>query len=537
MKEPSADILTSLPAALLRQAWVFLEQDRAQDARVSATAVLQSLDEQEDELRFECHLVLLRACQALQEGELAIEHGLALVTLADRLGRSSLRSTAHSDLAAVYGAAGLHDLAVTHLQESLRHARARSSHQLSTPFFRLGSIYLELGRPKEALSCLESARKGYLFLQQEDGVISALIGEGRALLLLNRYREALRHLKWARTLIEKSGNPAELPLVNRWLAEVHAQAGDHERARSCFEIAIRLHEQGTGVELEADNRLAYAIYQLARGDTFPALGNLEIALELFRAARREEQEAQALRLLGQVLEETGDVPRAFAALKAYVTLRSSLDARYGNRRATVQIIQLEQSLRRTNAPPYLTNQVLAKENRVLREQAERLDRLSNMDHLTGLHNRRYLVERLGSKLEDEGENFRGSVLLLDIDDFKSINDTFSHVKGDAVLVELSALLMKEFRTWDLVVRWGGEEFAVFMPGATREEALVVAEAVRVGVTEYDWSGLIADRKLTVSIGITSFEGQPGGGVQQLMNAASLNLQAAKRGGKNRIVTD
>jgi diguanylate cyclase (GGDEF)-like protein len=537
MKETSSRILASLPAALLRQAWVFLDEGRTEDARVSASAVLKSLADAEDDLRFECHLVLLRACQALQEGELAIEHGLTLVSLAERLGRNSLRSTAHSDLAAVYGAAGLHDLAVTHLQESLRFARARSSHQLSTPFYRLGSIYLELGRAREALPCLESARKGFLFLQQEDGVISALIGEGRALLQLNRTTEAKRHLKWARTLIEKSESADDLPVVNRWLAEAHAQAGEHDKAQGSFQAAISLNQQGNGEELEADNRLAYASYQLATGDVFPALGNLEIALELFRAARQEEQEARVLRLLGQVLELTGDVPRAFASLKAYVALRNRLDETRGNQRTTVQIIQLEQSLRRTSAPPFLTNQVLAKENRFLREQAERLDRLSNIDHLTGLHNRRYLMQRLNSKFSDGQQGFTGSLVLLDIDDFKGINDTFTHVTGDAVLVELSGIFMKEFRSWDLVARWGGEEFVAFMPGATREEALAVTEAVRSCVADHDWSGLIGDHQVTVSIGITSFEGHGEGNVQQVLEAAGQNLRRAKQAGKNRVVTD
>jgi diguanylate cyclase (GGDEF)-like protein len=535
MKESSTNILASLPAALLRQAWIFLDEGRAGDAQVSASAVLKSLAASEDELRFECHLILLRARQVQQESELAIEHGLTLVALAERLDRNSLRSTAHSDLAAVYGAAGLHDLAVTHLQESLRHARARSSHQLSTPFYRLGSVYLELGRAKEALSCLESARKGYLFLQQEDGVISALIGEGRALLQMERTSEALRHLQWARTLIEKSQAPEELPAAYRWLGEAHAQAGDHEAAHASFESAINLHQQGIGVELEADNRLAYAEYQLACGDLFPALDNLEIALELFRAGRREEQEARVLRLLGDVLEQTGDVPRAFAVLKEYVALRNKLDAQRGQHRATVQIIQLEQSLRRTSSPPYLTNQVLAKENRFLREQAQRLDRLSNIDHLTGLHNRRYLLQRFKSKLGDGKQGLSGSLVLLDIDDFKQINDTFSHVTGDAVLVELSGIFMKEFRSWDVVSRWGGEEFVVLMPGATLEEAAAVTDAVRVAVQEHDWHSLIGDHRLTISIGVTAFDSEDSGSLQEVMDAASLNLKKAKQTGKNRIV--
>lgn len=385
-----------LSAMLLRQAWTFLDEDRPDDARISATAVFNSLDDHEQELRFECHLILLRALQALQEGEMAIEHGLALVSLANLLNRNSLRSAAHSDLAAVYGAAGLPDLAVTHLQESLRFARVRSSHQLSTPFYRLGSVYLELGQASEALSCLETARKGFLFLQQQEDVIAALIGEGRALLLLDRTNEALRHLMWALTLIEKAGHLAEQPTAYRWLAEAYVQAGDHERAARKFQKAINLHRAGTSVDQEPDNRLAYANYLLKANQQFSALAQLEVALQLFRATNREEQEAQVLRLQGKIFEEIGDTSSAYEKLKAFVQLRNRLDASRGEQRATVQILQLEQSLRKSTSPPYVTNQVLAKENRFLRERAQQLDQLSNMDHLTGLHNRRYLTQRVNT---------------------------------------------------------------------------------------------------------------------------------------------
>jgi diguanylate cyclase (GGDEF)-like protein len=97
--------------------------------------------------------------------------------------------------------------------------------------------------------------------------------------------------------------------------------------------------------------------------------------------------------------------------------------------------------------------------------------------------------------------------------------------------------MKEFRSWDLVARWGGEEFVAFMPGATREEALAVTEAVRSCVADHDWSGLIGDHQVTVSIGITSFEGHGEGNVQQVLEAAGQNLRRAKQAGKNRVVTD
>jgi len=127
---------------------------------------------------------------------------------------------------------------------------------------------------------------------------------------------------------------------------------------------------------------------------------------------------------------------------------------------------------------------LAVENTKLREELETLRRVAMHDSLTGLHNRRYFEQRIASELaryERFGDDV--SVLLIDVDDFKRVNDRWGHAKGDEVLVWVAAFLTSQLRTLDVVCRLGGDEFAVILPATSEAGALICAERLRQVLTE------------------------------------------------------
>lgn len=126
------------------------------------------------------------------------------------------------------------------------------------------------------------------------------------------------------------------------------------------------------------------------------------------------------------------------------------------------------------------------------------------DELTGLYNRSFLVLFLKKVLlEVRAKKTSISLLMVDIDEFKQVNDTYGHLVGDIVLRQIGAILQKSIRKTDCVVRWGGEEFAVVLPVTDRDEASGIAERLRQNVAGFDFNSSPVILKLTVSIGAVS----------------------------------
>ena len=170
-------------------------------------------------------------------------------------------------------------------------------------------------------------------------------------------------------------------------------------------------------------------------------------------------------------------------------------------------------------------------NEKLRKQNEELEQLSISDALTGLHNRRYLTQRLSEELV-RSYRHKGafSVLMADVDEFKKYNDAFGHPAGDEVLKKVAAILLSSTRSMDCTSRYGGEEFAVLLTGTSGDAAAEVAERIRARVEAQEFAG----RRITLSIGIAEFP-EHGQTADEVMSSADEALYSAKRAGRNRVV--
>jgi diguanylate cyclase (GGDEF)-like protein len=170
-------------------------------------------------------------------------------------------------------------------------------------------------------------------------------------------------------------------------------------------------------------------------------------------------------------------------------------------------------------------------NEQLRKQNEELERESASDALTGLHNRRFLTQRLSEELTRAyRQKTSFTVLMADVDEFKKYNDTHGHPAGDEVLKKVASILLSSTRAMDCTARYGGEEFAVLLPDTAAEEAREVAERIRARVEAQQFP----QRKITISIGMAEFP-ENGYTAEAVISSADEALYEAKRAGRNRIV--
>jgi len=162
----------------------------------------------------------------------------------------------------------------------------------------------------------------------------------------------------------------------------------------------------------------------------------------------------------------------------------------------------------------------------------RLNELATQDGLTGVANRFQFDKALSHSISLAQRYERGlSIILLDIDHFKTVNDVYGHLIGDAVLKNFIQILINGTRKSDIVARWGGEEFVILLPDTEFSWALKLAEILRLKVSEYDFSPV---ERITCSIGTTRWN--KGETPDQLLKRVDKKLYSAKEGGRNRVVS-
>ena len=173
-----------------------------------------------------------------------------------------------------------------------------------------------------------------------------------------------------------------------------------------------------------------------------------------------------------------------------------------------------------------------------------LERENIADPLTGVHNRRYLDSRLNEEVSRARRHgLPLSVLMLDIDHFKRINDDHGHQVGDQVLVQFAALVQQQLREPDIAARYGGEEFVVIAPQTARHDALNLAERLRARVESVPFTVMDAaapgeklEIRVTCSIGVAGLSDELGR-ADVLVHCADKNMYHAKHAGRNRVNAD
>ncbi len=200
-------------------------------------------------------------------------------------------------------------------------------------------------------------------------------------------------------------------------------------------------------------------------------------------------------------------------------------------------IALDISTQKEAQGHFITTQVkLVQQTQKLKKAQEELKLLASTDPMTKLYNRRYFIEMSEPLLDLAKRNKTDTaIMMLDIDKFKNINDTYGHKIGDDMIILLSNKLRECSRKSDIVSRWGGEEFVILLPHTNLDGALIIAQKLRVTV-----ENLVlhvqedTELKCTVSIGISMVDNANDLNVEASINRADEALYEAKDSGRNKI---
>lgn len=471
-----------------------------------------------------------------------------------------------------------------------RHQFAALGDQIGTAWCDLlAGIALEyLGDPGGATINTERALAVFRAADDPAGQARALNTLGIGQSIIGRLEEGLTLLQRSGELAERAGDAVTLGLARLNAAEVRgrlgvraaeegkAQAAETDLRWALSELrAVRQHAVDTGFAglepaalayqvvplvqlgeldeavraghaaieragaMDLDDAAAPALHyagaaELANGDIEAGVAHLQGALALYEQWDLTHETVAVLRLLVQAQEKRGDIPAAFELHKRLLAGELRLRDGIAEREDQVAAARFEAE-RELQAAERGRRQLqqLARANRRLADERRAMERLAHTDALTSLANRRHFDAQLTRSLvQAELTNEPVSLVLVDIDHFKRVNDRYSHLAGDGVLRMLAAEIARHCRVSDLPARIGGEEFAVLLPGTGELEARTVAERLRTSVSRLDLSQVVPGLRITVSAGVACAHTGTGG--DELLAAADAALYRAKRAGRNRV---
>ncbi len=226
-------------------------------------------------------------------------------------------------------------------------------------------------------------------------------------------------------------------------------------------------------------------------------------------------------------DEDGNLIKFSLEDKEFISLSSYL--------TTLNIITTQKSLKEKEIINESIEDRIIARTRILEDTQRHLLEQVNRDSMTGLYNRRYLNVMADSLLfNTKKDQIEMSVIMIDIDDFKVINDTYGHATGDDVICNIAKLLEQFTRSSDICVRFGGEEFLIVLPHTSVENGIKIAEKLRKIVEKSVlFSKTKQEVKYTISVGISKVE-QGDSSLETALNKADILLYQAKNCGKNQI---
>jgi len=240
--------------------------------------------------------------------------------------------------------------------------------------------------------------------------------------------------------------------------------------------------------------------------------------------------------LTEVYKKLGDTAAALDHFESfYRAERQLFDQESDRRLKTIEIIHNVENTRKDAEIYQLRNVELQREVEERKQAQSALERLATIDTLTGLANRRYFLE-LAERAFYQAQRYNRplSVVMIDVDNFKQINDTFGHAAGDQVLAAISKRMQQVLRRSDILGRYGGDEFVVLLPETGQEGARRMTERLREAVARNVETIGKLDLPVSLSVGVASSFGMTNVTLDQLLQRADKALYTSKQSGRDRV---
>ena len=435
------------------------------------------------------------------------------------------------------------------IMEQIEHNEVNVAWALSL----LGNVYLNLDQTNTALLYLTDALQRQRLCKDDRYAAATLRSLAACALMRKEYDLALEAISEALYLAETTGDVLLRSGVLTLAAVVHLERDDFKAA---LEMATQALAQAQANSERLDQMRARAIIaraelggSVAEGRACAAISALETVVLEASATGSGAVEVFALEHLLMVLRDTGQLAQALIRAEELRALEKRLAQSDTQRLATVLNAQLDAERERyglgvtqarTEALEFvnadlqrlnLQNDALVEQ---LREQTHNLERLSHEDPLTGAYNRRHLeVELARAWAQTERHTATLCVAMIDIDEFKRVNDRYTHAVGDEVLKATVNVVRDELRLEDTICRYGGEEFVVLLPNVSLGDAVTAIERVRVAMQSFCWESLGLAVAVTISAGVASSRDAPD--ALSLVAFADAAQYRAKQSGRNRVV--
>ncbi|TJZ72990.1 GGDEF domain-containing protein [Chitiniphilus eburneus] len=472
-------------------------------------------------------------CQA--HAQLALGQADTALAVLQRLSRKlppEQEVPLHLALGRTHAARGDANTALAHWSRALDAALAQGGiDACAEACIGIGALYLAHGNADYAFRYHDLAVE---LASEETLQVRAHVGLGAALI-------ALDQPDMARAALAVAQRRLVLPGHRPWQAQIQFHLGtlaadDAVRAGAHFQSALALHSDTGNLAGQAATLLALGRLAERQGDVDAAEHHLLRAAALSGGLPVAQLVVDVQQALSEHYEARGDDVRATRHYIEFHALYERLH-RADRRAATVsgrRLEAIEMRLRLLTSEIELSQ--LREETDAGRARMAQLEQAAYRDGLTGMLNRRALDEHLPQLLAAaESRQQPLSVLLIDFDHFKQVNDLHSHAVGDAVLREAAQLFSLGRAECDLLLRYGGEEFCLVLPGAGQSGAIRVAEQLRTRIADHDWEQVSPELEVTLSIGVAEYQAADNSEI--LLSRADLALYLAKRSGRDRVAVE
>lgn len=482
----------------------------------------------------------------LTEGkvEAATEAAFAALVAAERLGDLGLLCDARIQFAHALGLAGDHASAIFHFQAALPVAKQLNDEARRAKVLEgLGTAYLALDGFEEALDTFRSAAEAAQRTKLNDTRAIALgrlartwsrwgvyaERNGKPAVARRRYAKCLEVAEVNAAWVYRHAGPVACAIYRSNHALAFLQNGRFKEALVLLRRNLKSDAVKGNPRRLAATFATWGHLEIKRDNPGSAVVYLETAVGMLEKGGLRDLLVDVRDLMANAYEANGDLKLALEERRKQILLIRLL----GNQvlATRVRLAKMERELTRSRA----TTRKLVARAQALDEEAGRWRRSAgswrekaSIDPLTGLNSRRVLEDLLAA--DGAGAGKARAVIMLDIDHFKKVNDTFGHQVGDVVLAQVAQAVLSVLGAGDTAFRSGGEEMIVLPKSAARQRAIDLASAIRAAVEARDWESMHNALRVTASVGIAATRGP----LSEVIEAADGALYRAKRGGRNRV---